>query len=64
MRQSHRYFCQTDGGQWNIKVIVIHRLEGLSIVQAVNSNLIGCLGNDGHTYALVADCELYDKLQD
>lgn len=67
------YYCQGDGGQWNVKVQVLQAEPGYNVlagtqlkaVRAIESGtLSGLLGSDGHTYALVPDCDLYDKPQD
>lgn len=61
------YYCQGDGGQWNVKVSVVTSIAGtmLKVVQAIESGtLIGLIGSDGHIYAIVPDCDLFDKPQD
>lgn len=61
------YYCQGDGGQWNIKVSVVSKVSGtmLQVIRAEESGtLSGIIGSDGHIYALVPDCDLYDKPQD
>jgi hypothetical protein len=68
----HVYYCQGDGGQWNVKVEVLQPEPGynilagtqLKVVRAIESGATGTLGSDGHMYMLVPDCDLYDKPQD
>lgn len=62
-KSATRYFCQTDGAQWNVPVEVVHSFEQLHVVRGLTSDLIGYPGSDGHVYALVPECELFDKQQ-
>lgn len=56
-----KYYCQHDGGQWNIPVEIVHSFEQLHVIRGTSSDLIGVLGADGFVYALVPDCDLFDS---
>ena len=61
------YYCQGDGGQWNVNVTIVLSLSEtmLKVVRATKrGTLIGLLGTDGRVYAIVPDCDLYDSPQD
>jgi hypothetical protein len=61
------YYCQGDGGQWNVKVTIVQPIPGtmLKVIRAEESGTLnGLLGSDGHVYTVAPDCDLYDKPQD
>ncbi len=57
------YYCQADGGQWNIPVVLEHTMYGLCLIRGLTSDLCGKVGGDGHVYALVHKEELYKEEQ-
>lgn len=61
------YYCQGDGGQWNVKVDIVQSIPGtmLRVVRAIESGtLVGQIGNDGHIYAIVPECDLFANPQE
>lgn len=60
-----KWYCQPDGGQWNVKVNVVYStiIDGEPVSLIVGRDLTGSVDCNGKGIAVVSDTDLYDIAQ-
>jgi hypothetical protein len=62
MSDAYAWYCQRDGGQWNVRCEVVHELGSLVVIRA-KDHLVGTLHEDGMQYLIVPARDVHKEAQ-